>query len=165
HCTRLLAADGSERPLTGTERGRIEHQMNAYAKQGLRVLGVARRPVPVSPEQRQGAEADLCLLGLVAMLDPPRPEVADAVASCHAAGIRIIVVTGDNGLTAAAIARRVGIAAGDGEPTVVTGPELDAMSEPQLDELLSRDEELIFARSSPEAKLRIADALREHGAV
>jgi calcium-translocating P-type ATPase len=165
HCTRLLAAEGSERALTAAERGRIEHQMNAYAKQGLRVLGVARRPVPVAPEQREGAERDLCLIGLVAMLDPPRPEVADAVASCHAAGIRIIVVTGDNGLTAAAIARRVGIAVGDGEPTVINGPELDAMSEPQLDELLRRDEELIFARSSPEAKLRIADALREHGAV
>ena len=63
------------------------------------------------PDRREDAERELTLLGLVAMLDPPRPEVADAVARCHRAGIRLIVVTGDHGLTAAAIARRVGIAA------------------------------------------------------
>jgi magnesium-transporting ATPase (P-type) len=110
------------------------------------------------PEQRAQAEHDLCFLGLVAMLDPPRAEVHDAVAACHRAGIRIIVITGDNGLTAAAIARNVGIA---GEaPTVVTGEELDRMTEAELDQLLREGRELIFARSSPEAKLRIADALR-----
>jgi magnesium-transporting ATPase (P-type) len=92
------------------------------------------------------------------MLDPPRPEVADAVAQCHAAGIRIIVVTGDHGLTAAAVAQQVGIA-GE-QPTVVTGEQLAAMAEPELDTLLREGRELIFARTSPEAKLRIADALR-----
>jgi magnesium-transporting ATPase (P-type) len=92
------------------------------------------------------------------MFDPPRPEVPDAVARCHEAGIRIIVVTGDHGLTAAAIARRVGIAR-EG-PTIITGEELDRMSEDELDRLLREGRELIFARSSPEAKLRIADALR-----
>ncbi|HEY7633876.1 MAG TPA: cation-transporting P-type ATPase [Thermoleophilaceae bacterium] len=163
-CTRILAADGRERALTGSELDHIGEQMNAYAAQGLRVLGVARRAAAAVPDRREEAETDLCLLGLVAMLDSPRPEVEDAVASCHAAGIRILVVTGDNGLTAAAIARRVGIAT-SGKPRVVTGPELDAMSEPELDELLLGEDELIFARSSPEAKLRIADALREHGAV
>ena len=82
-----------------------------YAAQGLRVLGVARAacsPTRV-PERREDAETDLCFLGLVAMFDPPRPEVADAVARCHAAGIRVIVVTGDHGLTATEIARQVGI--------------------------------------------------------
>jgi magnesium-transporting ATPase (P-type) len=99
----------------------------------------------------------------VTLLDPPRPEVADAVARCHTAGIRIIVVTGDHGLTAAAVAARVGI--GGSDPRVITGAELDAMSEPDLDRLLREDEELIFARTSPEAKLRIADALRAEGHV
>ena len=97
------------------------------------------------------------------MFDPPRAEVADAVPRCHEAGIRIIVITGDHGLTAAAIARRVGIAR-DG-PTIVTGEELDGMSEDELDALLREGRELIFARSSPEAKLRIADALRAEGHV
>jgi magnesium-transporting ATPase (P-type) len=125
------------------------------------VLAVARRRLPDGaepPARREDAEAELCLLGLVALFDPPREEVADAVARCHAAGIRIIVVTGDYGPTAAEIARRVGIARDGGQ--VVTGAELEALSERELDELLREDRELIFARSSPEAKLRIADALR-----
>ena len=89
--------------------------------------------------------------------------MADAVARCHTAGIRILVVTGDHGLTAAAVARRVGI--GGTNPRVITGAELEAMPEPGLDRLLREGEELIFARTSPEAKLRIADALRAEGHV
>jgi magnesium-transporting ATPase (P-type) len=103
------------------------------------------------------------LLGLVALFDPPRPEVAEAVARCHEAGIRVIVVTGDYGATAAEIARRVGIAR-DGV-AIVTGAELEEMTERELDRLLEGGDELIFARSSPEAKLRIADALRDGGQV
>jgi magnesium-transporting ATPase (P-type) len=148
-----------ERPLTAVGREEVERVNADYANQGLRVLAVAQRQLdrdaPV-PELRAQAERDLCFLGLVAMLDPPRPEVADAVAACHTAGIRIVVITGDNGLTAAAIARSVGIA-GE-EPTIVTGEELERMTEPELDRLLMEGRELIFARSSPEAKLRIADA-------
>ena len=130
-----------------------------YANQGLRVLGVAHRRLdrnsPI-PELRTQAESDLCFLGLVAMLDPPRPEVADAVAACHAAGIRIVVITGDNGLTAAAIARSVGIARD--EPTIITGEDLDRMTEPELDRLLMEGRELIFARSSPEVSRRCSGA-------
>ena len=95
------------------------------------------------------------------MADPPRPEVADAVARCHTAGIRIIVVTGDHPLTAAAISHQLGI--GTADSPVITGAELDRMSEPDLDKLLRTSQELIFARASPEAKLRIADALRAEG--
>ena len=87
--------------------------LERYAARGLRVLAVARRRLPAAtppPERREDAERELCLLGLVALFDPPRAEVADAVASCHAAGIRITVVTGDYGPTAAEIAHRVGIA-------------------------------------------------------
>jgi len=160
-CTTLVERDGMERPLTAAGHEEVERVNADYANQGLRVLAVAQRQLdrdaPV-PELRAQAERDLCFLGLVAMLDPPRPEVADAVAACHTAGIRIVVITGDNGLTAAAIARSVGIA-GE-EPTIVTGEELERMTEPELDRLLMEGRELIFARSSPEAKLRIADALR-----
>ena len=97
------------------------------------------------------------------MLDPPRPEVPPAIGQVHRAGIRVHVVTGDNGLTAAAIARRVGI--GRGGLRVISGTELDAMSEAQLDALLGSGSEIVFARSTPEAKLRIADALRAQGQV
>ena len=94
--------------------------------------------------------------GLAAMVDPPRQAVAEAVASAHRAGIRIHVVTGDNGLTAAAIAHQVGIGTGAGGIRVITGDELDALSDADLDTLLDSGAEIVFARSSPEAKLRIA---------
>ena len=148
-------------------RDAVLARVEASARQGLRVLAVAdrrpRRGRARARRSRATPSGELCLVGLVTLLDPPRPEVADAVARCHTAGIRIIVVTGDHGLTAAAVARRVGI--GGADPRVVTGAELDAMSEPDLDRLLREGEELIFARTSPEAKLRIADALRAEGHV
>ena len=160
-CATIVAHDGVETPLTAAERMEVERVNADYANQGLRVLAVAQRPLDSSspaPELRTQAERDLCFLGLVAMLDPPRQEVAGAVSACHAAGIRIVVITGDNGLTARAIARRVGI--GGDDPRVITGDELERMTEAELDRLLGEGRELIFARSSPEAKLRIADALR-----
>ena len=115
------------------------------------------------PHDRDEVERDLTLLGLVAMSDTPRPEVPAAVASCHRAGLRLVIVTGDHGLTARGIAQRVGI--GDDSTPIVTGRELDRMSDADLEELLARNRELVFARSSPEAKLRIADALRAQGHV
>ena len=162
-CRHVLNADGSTSPLGPDELAVVSRAVTGYAEQGLRLLGVARRQLPddTVPERREDAEADLCFLGLVSLFDPPRPEVASAVARCHAAGIRVIVVTGDHGLTAAKIARQVGV---DAEATV-TGDELDDMSDAELDRLLGDHRELIFARSSPEAKLRIADALRDLGEV
>ncbi len=162
----ILRADGTEEPLDDARRAEVLERVERYAETGLRVLAVARRDLPdgvAPPETREEAERELVLLGLVALFDPPRPEVAEAVARCHEAGIRIIVMTGDYGPTAAEIARRVGIAPGGA--TVVTGAELESMSERDLDRLLRRGEELVFARSSPEAKLRVADALRAEGQV
>ncbi len=104
----------------------------------------------------------MTFLGLVAMEDPPRPEVYEAVAACRAAGIRIIVVTGDTGLTAAAIARQVGIVR-TSSARIVTGTEVEALSEPELDEMLASEDELIVARSNPETKLHLVDALRHRG--
>ena len=160
-----IAADGEVRPLGAEERDQVQSIVDGYASQGLRVLAVAERgPLGNAvPEKRAEAETGLTFLGLVAMFDPPRPEVAAAVESCHQAGLRVIVVTGDHGLTAAAIARRVGI--GTGESKVVIGSEVDQMTDSELDSLLRGGEELIFARSSPETKLRIAESLREEGRI
>ena len=165
--TRILV-DGAEPPVTDGYRARVAGVMEGYGRQGLRVLALARRRLPAGsavPTARAEAERDLCLIGLAALQDPPRPEVPGAIGRVHQAGIRVHVVTGDNGLTAQAIARRVGIGAGPGGTRVVSGGELDAMSEPALDALLSSGAEVVFARSTPEAKLRIADALRAMGQV
>ena len=163
--TRIHTGQG-ERPLTDSDRDKVAGVMSDYASRGLRVLAIAHRDLPAGyavPARREDAERELCLAGLVAMLDPPRPEVPAAIERVHRAGIRVHVVTGDNGLTAAAIARRVGIGAGGMQ--VVSGAELDKMSERDLDALLACGDEVVFARSSPEAKLRIADALRALGQV
>ena len=160
-CASALDATGAEVPLTDALRERIIERVDEMAGRALRVLAVARREVPSAPANRDEAESDLCLLGLVGLVDPPRPEVAAAVANCHTAGITVHVVTGDNGLTAAEIARRVGI----GADRVISGDELSRMPEPALDEALTAGGEIVFSRAAPEDKLRIADALRDCGEV
>jgi calcium-translocating P-type ATPase len=163
-CDAILDGDGQARPLDDDARGAVGEAFEAYARRGLRVLGYAQRSAVEA--DADGAVADaveraLTFVGLAALEDPPRPEVPDAVASCRAAGIRIVLITGDHGLTAEAVARQVGIVTG--EPRIATGPELDGMTDAQLDALLREGGELIVARSSPEAKLRIVDALRAEG--
>jgi calcium-translocating P-type ATPase len=164
-CTTLRTASG-DRPLDATARARVRAAFEGYAGRGLRVLGFAERRDDGRiggrrDRDRDRAESGLTFVGLAALEDPPREGVADAVAACHRASIRIIVVTGDHGLTAAAIAREVGIV-GD-SPCVVAGPEVDVMAEADLEALLGSEPELIIARSSPETKLHVVDALRELG--
>ena len=165
-CSQILDTDGHPVVLDDPGRGRVEAAVNAFAAEGLRVLAFARRELAAGeaiPKRRGDAERDLCFIGLIAMLDPPRAGVADAVAQCRTAGIRIIMITGDHPLTAGAIAQRVGIT-GD-HPTVVTGNQFDRLTEQQLAALIEENPELIFARASPEAKLHIAEALRDGGHV
>ena len=159
-CTRRY--DGvTDQPLSPGDSAAVTAAVDELALRGLRVLALATRPVATAPQSVDTAESGLCLLGLVALLDPPRPEVAGAVAACHDAGITVHVVTGDHGRTAAEIAREVGIAA----DRVVTGSQADAMPESELDALLAGPGEIVFARSTPEGKLRIAEALRHEGEV
>jgi calcium-translocating P-type ATPase len=165
-CTQLMEASGTTCRLDESAVQQIAQTLDQYAAEGLRVLAIARRVLgsaDTDVSERQDAEAGLTLLGLVAMLDPPRAGVADAVTEAHQAGIRVHVITGDYGLTAAQIAAQVGI--GTRGRRIVSGDELDRMSERQLDDLLGRDEEVVFARSSPESKLRICEALRASGEV
>jgi calcium-translocating P-type ATPase len=160
-CTTVRGAEG-QRPLEAGDRAEIRAAFERYAARGLRVLGFAERHVPTDARAaREQAESGLCFLGLAALEDPPRPEVADAVTRCRRAGIRIIVVTGDHALTAQAIAREVGIV--HGTPRIVSGAEADAMAEDELEQLLADERELIIARGSPETKLHIVDALRAQG--
>ena len=165
-CTTLLDAQGSEAALDPEARELVVREVTQFSERGMRVIAVARRQLPPGalPREREQVEVRLTLLGLVAMEDPPRSEVADAVASCHRAGIRILVITGDHPLTAAAIARRVGIG-GESGPRTVMADALNSMPPQALTKMLAGDDELVFARATPEAKLQIAEALRELGHV
>jgi len=137
---------------------------DAYARQGLRVLAAAARVLPreLSEYQVESIETDLTFLGMVAMMDPPRADVTEAVKKCHRAGIRIIMITGDYGLTAESIARRIGIVQGE-DLRVITGGELENMSDEELEKAVQG--QVIFARVAPEHKLRVVSALQKLGSV
>jgi magnesium-transporting ATPase (P-type) len=164
-CTTVLDRAGSEVALERSRREEIAGRVSDYAGRGQRVLAFARRSLPPASEApaRDAAEQGLCFVGLMTMLDPPRAEVADAIARCHTAGIRVIMITGDHPLTAAAIARRVGI--GGEDPLVIDADRFDHRSEREIERAVSGDREVIFARASPEAKLQIAEALQAEGHV
>jgi magnesium-transporting ATPase (P-type) len=159
-CTTVLA-QGGVRPLEEAGRAEVLAANDEYARVGLRVLAVARRELPGRPElyAAETIERELTVLGLLAMMDPPRPEVEEAVARCRRAGIRIVMLTGDYGLTAESIGRRVGLV-GTGA-RIVTGAEIDAMPPGELAEALRS--EVLLARVSPEHKLRVVEALQAAG--
>lgn len=149
-------------PLTQEWIDFIMDVNDGYARQGLRVLAAASRVIPEELEDFsvESIEIDLTYTGMVAMQDPPRPDVAEAVKKCHTAGIRIIMITGDYGLTAESIARRIGIVEGE-KVRIITGVELEKMSEIELRDAVK--EQVIFARVAPEHKLRVVSALQEDG--
>jgi magnesium-transporting ATPase (P-type) len=128
----------------------------------MRVIAVATRELPHAVETLSSAEVerDLVLLGLLALIDPPREEAIAAVAECQAAGIRVKMITGDHAATAGAIARQVGLR---GAGMVVTGRDLDTLDDATL-HLRARESD-VFARTSPEHKLRLVQALQAEGAV
>ncbi|MGE5280958.1 MAG: cation-translocating P-type ATPase [Chloroflexota bacterium] len=156
-----VRSSGGDRPLTAADREAIATAFEGYARRGMRVFGFAERRAEAADGERELAEADLSFVGLIALADPLRAEVPASVARCRRAGVRIVVVTGDHGLTAAAVAREAGIV-GEGA-TVVSGAEIEAMPESDLDRFLSATEELIVARSNPETKLHLVDALEAQG--
>jgi Ca2+-transporting ATPase len=151
--TRQLTASG-ETALDGEGREALLGTARQMAGEALRVLAVARR----SGATIENAERELTFLGLVGMIDPPRPEAKAAVQTCEEAGIRPVMITGDHPLTAEAIAREIGLLA-DGR--AVTGSELESMERGKL----AREAETIqvYSRVSPEHKLRIVTALQENG--
>ncbi|HQE92714.1 MAG TPA: cation-transporting P-type ATPase [Anaerolineae bacterium] len=159
---RQIRRAGQFHPLDEATRATIMAVNDEYARRGLRVLAVATRPLPgtFSNYNAEAIETDLTFLGLIAMMDPPRPEVAEAVTRCHYAGIRIIMVTGDYGLTAETIARRIGIIQGE-HPRIIVGADLETMDDAALKEALAG--EVIFARVAPEHKLRVVSAMQELG--
>ncbi len=154
--------DGEQEPLDDQRRKRILAANDQLAAAGMRVLGVAYRPMsaPTDELSNDQIEAELILLGLIAMIDPPRPEVRDAVARCRTAGVRPLMITGDHPLTALYIARQLGITDGD---RVLVGRELARMTPADLAPLT--DEISVFARVAPSDKLHIVQALQSKGQI
>ncbi|NYB27182.1 MAG: cation-transporting P-type ATPase [Methanobacteriaceae archaeon] len=155
-----ISVDGKVRIFSEEEKEQIIRVHDELAASGLRILGMAYRELPPDFEdyRPQSVEKDMVFVGMVAMQDPPRPEVKPAVEDCHRAGIRILMITGDYGLTAQSIAEEVGIISG--EPCqIIKGKELDKLSDEQVKEILRGDCNVIFARAVPEHKMRIASLL------
>jgi Ca2+-transporting ATPase len=165
-CTHIYASDGV-RPMGDEDRKHVVDQNAAMAGQSLRVLGSAWRDLDGPPEEltAEDVERDLVFVGLSGMYDPPRAEAREAVARCRAAGIRVVMITGDHPRTARAIAREIGIATDEGETgrEALTGVELDAMDD---DTLVRRVEGFsVYSRVTAEHKLRIIHAWKTRGAV
>ena len=154
------------RPLTDSDRKRILEENDAMANRGLRVLAFAYRDgaeLNGTPYTTTDIETQLVFLGLVALSDPVRPEVPEAIHACHTAGIRVIMVTGDYALTAASIAKQIGL--GQDQPLrSFTGAEVSEMDDDGLRAILEKGE-TIFARVAPEHKLRVVSRLKEMGEI
>jgi Ca2+-transporting ATPase len=154
--------EGHFEALDAAWRSRIMAAHDELAQKGMRVLGVALRPldeVAKSPTESE-LERDLTLVGMFGLIDPPRPEVKDAVATCTEAGIRPVMITGDHPLTARHIAKQLAITEND---RFITGQELDGMTQEQLDAAVN--EVSVFARVSPEHKLLLVDSLQRQGQI
>jgi Ca2+-transporting ATPase len=154
-CTHWLSEDG-EAELTDEIRRTILHEAERLAGDALRILAVARK----SDAELATAEREMCLLGMVGMIDPPRPESKTAIATCAKAGIKVVMITGDHPATARAVARELGIL---GKGRVVTGAELAAMNDAEFAAAVDAIE--VYARVSPEHKLRVVEALQKKGRI
>lgn len=167
-CSTQTGPDGAAEPL---DRDFWSAQIDEIGAQGLRVLAAARTSAaPGSTDlAAEDVDAGLELVGLVGIVDPPRPEAVEAIAQCQDAGITVKMITGDHSGTALAIAREMGIVpptgTGDGAPApqVLTGAELEAMSTEELRAVVEDVD--VYARTSPEHKIRIVSALQSHGQV
>jgi len=160
-CTRQLVGETLE-PLSASARERISHANTDMARRALRVLAVAYRPVPRLPDDEAppgDVERELIFVGLMGMIDPARPEAAQAVAVARDAGIRTIMVTGDYMETATAIAAKIGILRPGGR--VLSGAELDELGDADFEGIVDHVD--VYARVSPKHKVRIVEMLRSRG--
>jgi phosphoserine phosphatase len=160
--TRMQQGDTAV-PLTEELQATIRKQIDAFAREAYRVLALAYRelPGPMARYESAAVESDLTFVGLVAILDPPRADVPQAVYKARSAGMRVVMMTGDHELTAEAIARRVGIITAPGF-AVVTGYQLVSMPDEELSKVLASPE-VVLARITPEQKLRVVRLLRAMG--
>ena len=158
-CSEQINKDGKTEKINRQE---IQAQADKYAKEGLRVLCFCVKQNFAGKNISHGdVKSDMVFVGLQAMIDPARPEAIKAIATCHAAGINVKMITGDHLLTAVAIAKKMGFAVNGEEVKAVNGKELSAMSDKELLKVAPSTD--VFARVSPEDKLRLVKALQQKG--
>jgi Ca2+-transporting ATPase len=160
-CTSIRDSRGL-RKLSPEDRATFDARCVELAGQAMRCLALAEAPAELDWSEEQVPDSDLTLLGVMALIDPPRPEVAAAIQRCHGAGIRVVMITGDHPQTAGAIARELGISSKP-EDRVYSGLELDRLDEGALEDLVKTCS--VFARVSPEHKLRLVRALQARGEI
>ncbi|ORY05461.1 calcium ATPase [Basidiobolus meristosporus CBS 931.73] len=194
-CTRILNFDGTESPFDEEAKARVLRQQEEWSSNGQRVLLMTRRHLEegefnseMTSEEVTTLTENMCIVGLVGIIDPPRPEIFDVVKTCRGAGVRLFMVTGDFSLTAAAIAKQVGIftaehidkvedliseksemtlAVDDGvnscrRALLLSGSDLPDLTDQQWDMVTGYDE-IVFARTTPEQKLRIVNEFQQRG--
>ncbi len=163
-CDRILI-NGRIEPLTEKRLVCVEKRLHEFAEEGLRIIAVAYAELPEEtlPDMKSIEEKNLVLVGLAAMKDPPRPEVAEAVKLAKQAGIRVMIITGDYGPTAEAIAEEVGIVAPD-KCKIIRGVDMELLTDHELYAEVEKSD-VVFARVSPEQKLRIVKALKKFGEI
>ncbi|WP_205501650.1 cation-translocating P-type ATPase [Rufibacter psychrotolerans] len=159
-CSRIFL-NGQEEPLTPELLEQLQNQNEDFSDRALRVLAFAYKPLPETAPLTFEEENDLVLVGLLAMIDPPREAVYSSLEDAKKAGIRTVMITGDHKTTAQAIGRQIGLM--DANDIAVTGQELDAMSEQELDQKL--EDIAVYARVSPENKIRIVRAWQKKGKI
>jgi P-type Ca2+ transporter type 2C len=163
-CSSILL-NGKVQPLTQEIIAKHHKIIESHALEALRNLGFAYKELPSNYKDfGEADEAGLTFVGIMSMIDPPRPEVRDAIAICNNAGIRVVMITGDHKLTATAVAKELGLLGKDGQDKqVLTGEELEKISDPQLEAIVDRV--AVYARVAPEHKTRIVKAWQKRGEV
>ncbi|MCL6088581.1 MAG: cation-transporting P-type ATPase, partial [Candidatus Marsarchaeota archaeon] len=167
-CSKIQTAQG-EKPLTPAMRAKLHALIHSYARQALRTLALASREVKGSIKDGRvdsSIEHELTWVGLVGMMDPPRPEVSEALRLCRRAGIRVVMLTGDSPATAEVVARQIGILGekdGSGAGAMMSGEELDGLDDIALSARLGSL--AVLSRATPEHKFRIVRALQKGGEV
>lgn len=156
---KYIRKNGQVLPITDNDIKNIQDMNMEFSKNGLRVLAITYRKFDCEKVLLPEDENDLIFLGLISMMDPPRLESAEAVKECIQAGIIPIMITGDHKVTAAAIAKRIGILTKDSQ--AVEGSEIDSLSDEQLQQFV--EDKRVYARVSPEHKIRIVRAWQEKG--
>jgi Ca2+-transporting ATPase len=160
-CSSIETKDGI-RDINENDKEMIRKYLNKLSANALRVLGLASREIDHEPKKGENLENDLVFKGLVGMIDPPRPEVYEAVRVCHQADVKVAMITGDHQITALAIAHELDIVPKDNNITLV-GTQIDSMTDQQLE--VAVKDCCVFARVSPENKLRIVKTFKKLGKI